>query len=101
MHTIPFGQYRGRLLSEIEDIPYLRWMLSTCDLARWPGLADAIRARLGQPARPAATDLAIVKDRVRDLHRQLARRYHPDAGGTDAEIAVVNECFDQLRVLGL
>jgi hypothetical protein len=36
---------------------------------------------------------------ARSFHRDLARRFHPDAGGTDEQMANLNQLLDQLLAL--
>ena len=43
MRSLPFGKHRG---TPLEKVPtqYLRWVLSTVDLDRYPGLRPALNA---------------------------------------------------------
>jgi hypothetical protein len=99
---MPFGQYRGKLLS---DVPrdYLLWALrEAAAVRRDPSLALAIRRRLGidtnagapppPPPRPAADFPGVVKTWYRDL----SLKYHPDRGGSNAAMIIVNEAYDHL-----
>jgi hypothetical protein len=37
-----------------------------------------------------------VKGSLRDVYHDMARRYHPDHGGSDAAMIAVNDMYDRL-----
>lgn len=39
-----FGKYKGKLIADVEDLPYMEWMLSNVKLA--VSMRDAIRERI-------------------------------------------------------
>jgi hypothetical protein len=91
--TLNFGKYRGYDTSEV-PASYLRWLeeTQTRDLDQ---LRDAMEARGMTTNRPQPrivyhnvpppTPPALVKEMVKTGFRTLAKRYHPDHQGGDAE----------------
>lgn len=47
--------------------------------------------------RPPATGKADLADRLRDVFRQLAIKHHPDHGGSNAAMIVVNDVRERVR----
>jgi hypothetical protein len=88
----------------LDQIPvsYLAWVLENCSNAS-PVLRLAIWKVLdscpddGPAARPEAP--ANWAEVVTQWYRQMALRYHPDRGGTDAEMKVVNDAYERLQKL--
>jgi hypothetical protein len=103
---MPWGKFKGEGL---EDVPlsYLCWVLEECDNAPCY-LRAAIKAeladRLGLAAPaprpgPRGLDAGRLADALARWHRAAARRWHPDAGGSDQAMTVVNTVHDELRQL--
>jgi hypothetical protein len=44
--AIQFGKYKGKLISEIEDMPYLKWVLKEVRLQK--GIAQKIQSRISE-----------------------------------------------------
>lgn len=100
MRSLPFGKHRG---TPLEKVPtqYLRWVLSSVDLDRYPGLRPAIEARLALGATAEHypdCPKAWIKQKINQCYREVALLYHPDrrGGSTEAMIAV-NTTFERLR----
>jgi hypothetical protein len=100
---MPWGKYRGRLLSEVPS-GYLAWCLEECENVK-PSLREAIRSELadrlglgygGEAVRPPAPDFG---PGVEQLYRQLVMRWHPDRGGSTEAMQAVNDFYDGLRAL--
>jgi hypothetical protein len=99
---MPFGKYRDRLLSEIPD-GYLAWLLRECDLSPW--LRDEVQSEIQQRhgrheqvnQEAEAQERAVVGGVLQGWYRQLCLRYHPDRGGSDQEMRVVNDAYERLR----
>jgi hypothetical protein len=102
MTAMPFGKYRGELL---EDIPsdYLEWLLRECRL-RWP-LRCAVERELDirrpdaagdPPATQAAPAWAGI---IREWHREMALKFHPDRGGHVEAMKAINHAVDRLKQL--
>lgn len=89
---MPFGKYRG---CPVEDLPegYLNWLIENVDL-REPlrtAVYDALERQWNtEPATmPAANN-------VKTVYRKLARKYHPDTGGSTQAMQAINEFYEEL-----
>jgi hypothetical protein len=83
-YTMPFGRHRGRALADLPD-GYFAW-LRTLDLREPLRSAVAEEVERRDRQRP---DPRVVEDLIAAGQRALARRHHPDAGGShDAMISV-------------
>jgi hypothetical protein len=103
---MPFGKHRDQL---IEDVPtsYLHWLLREVhDLEFYlkRAVEDELKRRGGSasqepPAREAPPPLAALQPIVQTWFRRLSLKYHPDRGGSDAAMKVVNNARDLLMEL--
>jgi hypothetical protein len=102
MLNMPFGKYKGEL---IEDIPtdYLRWLFRECNLR--PPLRYAVERELAirradaasnPPAAQAAPAWASI---IREWHREMALKFHPDRGGHVEAMKAINHAADRLKEL--
>ena len=104
--TLPFGKFRGAAL---EDVPlsYLAWCIENVTNAD-PELMQAIRyeiaTRLDVRPTPRCTrslPAPEIADAANELihagYRALARRAHPDTGGTHDGMIAVQSARDWLR----
>jgi hypothetical protein len=105
---MPFGKYRSR---EIIDVPseYLEWLSARPDL--WPHLRDAIAEELqardyaaraqSRPPTPVSACPAELAELVDELvatgFRTMAKKIHPDRGGTNAGMQKLNDAHAWLR----
>ncbi len=97
---------RGEELDTIPD-SYLWWVLENAETAS-PVLLAAIRKHLGleeeqpkqqqQQSKPVAGAVLKrdVEGAVKSVLRSLSMKYHPDRGGSSAQMQVVNEVSEQL-----
>jgi hypothetical protein len=104
---MPFGKFKGRLLSELPD-GYLLWLLDLPDLNPWLRRALEIEmARRDDGPRPPGRQegviaLADLRPLVKRWFGELSLRWHPDRGGTQETMQAVNQAHDRLReLLGL
>jgi hypothetical protein len=104
---MPFGKYKGRLLSELPD-GYLLWLLDLPDLNPWlrRALESELARRDDAPRSPGrqegAIALADLRSVVKTWFGELSRRWHPDRGGTHESGQAINQAHDRLReLLGL
>lgn len=104
--TMPWGRYRG---SPIETLPlgYLAWILDEATHVT-PELHDAVRAEIADrlDVRPTVRSVralpdpsvgAAAGDLVQAGFREMARRCHPDHGGTDRDMRDLLAARDWLR----
>jgi hypothetical protein len=87
---MPFGKYRGY---EVDGLPeqYLSWLVNNIQL-REPLRSEVISAmRLG-------TDV-VREDTTgtRAIYLEMAKKWHPDHGGTKEAMQAVNEFYERLR----
>lgn len=103
MKTMPFGKHKGQPLAEVPTT-YLRWLAGLDDL-REP-LRSAVHAELDRreddyeptftTTRPCPAP-GLAEELVGAGLRSLARRHHPDAGGSDDVMQRVNAAAEWLR----
>ena len=89
---MPFGKHKGEYL---DDIPgdYLEWVLENCELN--PYLRTAIENSLDPPVKLTGSEITQAK--LEQWYRTMALRFHPDKGGTDEQMKVVNACREELE----
>jgi len=91
MYVLPFGKYKGHPLTELDD-DYLSWLYGLDD-----GLRQPLRGRVQEEffrrtrrdaERPGGGNGRRPPERTRELveagFKTLARKHHPDVGGSDA-----------------
>jgi hypothetical protein len=109
MTRLPFGKFRGLSLSDPEvSAKYLAWVLEDAFNVT-DDLKDAIMAelcrrfdyapRLGKPGRNDKVLLGNVKDSVDRWFRRKAKQYHPDTGGSDQAMSLLNDIKDELTCI--
>jgi hypothetical protein len=90
---MPFGKFKGENVSDIED-GYLAWCLdNVVDLA--PTLRKAMEQQLGL-CQPPGPSFELI---VGGWYRQMAKRFHPDSGGTHAQMIAVNAGRDLMMTM--
>lgn len=89
---MPFGKFKGYEVEEIET-QYLEWLQGHIPLR------GQLRVAVSEEIE-ARHDLEIVcpsKDRVKEVYRVMAMKWHPDKGGTKEAMQAVNEFYERLR----
>ena len=100
---MPFGKYRGYPIRRLPN-DYLRWLILNVEL-REPlktAIYSECKRRVSPPPPPPAPSppiTGITADKLRELRRRLSLRFHPDHGGSTAEMRVVNVVFDELEAV--
>lgn len=104
---MPWGKFRDEAL---EDVPasYLCWCIESAENLR-PALRDAIETELGRrfckrshgsSARPGPTMMppatGVVAELIEAGFRALAKKHHPDVGGTHQGMLQVGQARDYL-----
>ena len=105
---MPFGKHKG---AQLKDIPrdYLLWVFDNCERIS-ERLRKAICIELGidpydeieeedvYPSSDRETNISgsVIIDQV---YREMAKRFHPDRGGSVPEMQAVNEVIDRFRQL--
>jgi hypothetical protein len=97
-----FGKFRGHRISDVPSW-YLSWCHEHLQQLDWR-MRDAIRLELqrrsyaAEEQQPDATQLAPrVREIVRNWYRDLARQFHPDAGGSHEKMQALNIAHDELK----
>jgi hypothetical protein len=100
MSTMPFGKHRGKSLQTLPD-DYLQWLVGNVEL-REP-LRSAVYDELDRRRPPQSKRLrtcphpGVAVELIGCGLRSLARRYHPDAGGSHDRMVEVTAAADWLR----
>jgi len=104
--TMPFGKYKGVLLTELSD-QYVAWLQSPGIELREPlkqfvaeEAARRDRVREAQQAAALVTEAVITAatEIIKQGARVLTRTRHPDAGGSTQAMAEVNNAAELLRI---
>ena len=106
---MPFGRFKGLDVLDLPD-DYLRWLLENIEL-REP-LLSAVQREQGHrrnwtPIKPSPTkqkvisvqpdQIGLVREIIESGYKVVARRKHPDVGGSDAEMIRLNLLAESLR----
>jgi hypothetical protein len=101
----PFGRYKGQC---VQDVPtsYLKWAWTTIENLKEP-LRSAVRhelrsrgARLDDsPPNGKPMPASALQPIIQTWYRRLCLQYHPDRGGSDTAMRVVNNARDLLMEL--
>jgi uncharacterized protein (DUF3820 family) len=85
---MPFGKYRGQ---DIQDVPgdYLVWLWENVEL-REP-LRSEVYLCLFE-----GLDAVVPSDKLKTTYRELAKKWHPDMGGTTEAMQAVNEFYERM-----
>jgi hypothetical protein len=93
-YRMPFGQHKGRTIEQLPD-DYLDWLHGLGDLR--PRLRAAVDAEIAR-RRPARGMVATLADEIVTTgYRHVARRCHPDTGGSHEAMIAATAAADWLR----
>lgn len=96
---MPFGKFKGWLVSALPG-DYLDWLVNI-KLSPW--LRRAVETELehrGDYDRPQpAVDLMDLPTLIRQWHREMAMKFHPDRDGSNEAMQAINHAHDRLREL--
>jgi len=110
MITMPFGKHRGVPIDELES-SYLGWLLANIENLK-PYLETAIRAELqsrfgssrasdprppSSPGNKPCPNPSLAATVITVGFKTLARRVHPDCGGSTADMQQLNAVADWLK----
>ena len=96
-----FGTYRGKDVSEVPS-SYLRWAVENCMNIKPPLRATILNYLTGavrqtpraQPGPVASITKAEASRKIAEWYRLLALKYHPDRGGRNESLAIINAAAD-------
>lgn len=111
---LKFGKFKGQ---DVYDIPlsYLKWLIENVPL--FPSLRYEVIQRLndesieyeplepkvdystGTTARRPHSTTPMQQEIIKAGFRECVKRYHPDMGGTNEEMRLLNEANDALKSL--
>jgi hypothetical protein len=101
-HTLPFGRYRGRPLTELPS-DYVEWALAL-DHLREP-LKSRLRAEVQRPGRAMKVGTAdrarVAKALIMAGIHALAQHHHPDVGGEHDMTVRITVAADWRQARGL
>jgi putative quorum-sensing-regulated virulence factor len=89
--TIGFGKYAKTPLADVPE-GYLLWLLD-----QQGKLCETIQEELARRERAAEASMSWIERIISVGYRELSKRHHPDAGGTNAEMQGVNSAYEVLR----
>ena len=106
---MPFGKHKGKYLSNIPE-SYLRWVWENVDITN-EELYEALDDMFGDgghetyrrpsPPKQEPNHKAPTKSQLDSIvniwSAKMANKYHPDRGGSHAQLIVVNEGVELLR----
>jgi len=98
---MPWGKYVGKDITEL-PFGYLAWVWeeSGLDAAGKSKVRREMLRRLGADAAPISpAKHSGVWDSVQAMLRRLMLRHHPDRGGSEAAMTVVNEMREEMSSL--
>lgn len=98
MMTMPFGKYRGWAIADLPG-DYLAWLdtIELRDPLRAAVASERDRRTGPRPRVPSCPSPTIAQELIGAGLRSLARRYHPDAGGTHEGMIAATAAADWLR----
>lgn len=106
---MPFGKYKGwRLQSIPED--YLQWLLDNVELfgTLENAVIQELRARAGHgkstgydqaTSKPKTPAKAMTRQDVDSWYRALAKKWHPDRGGSKESMQAIQDAMESLLKL--
>src|SRR5262245_31444509 len=102
--VMPWGKYRGRAVVSLPS-SYLAWVIESCDnvpLYLRHAIRDVLGKRFGvtvtQYVEPeSCSTCEELRALLGPLFRQLALACHPDRGGSNRAMAMVNEAREKVE----
>ena len=117
-----FGKYKDKEIAEI-PLEYLHWLANNVELKgalKWSickhlkmNVDDleqlqndyntafeenkVLKEEISKLQKPSSKPSKTTKNNFDSLYRKLAMKYHPDRGGDEIAMKVVNEIFDEIR----
>lgn len=93
MPSLQFGKFAGM---DIQDVPrdYLEWLIGT----RRKDI-DTYESEIARREMVETASLSLVEQIAQEGYRQLAKRAHPDTGGSQAQFLALQGAFEQLKAI--
>lgn len=96
-----FGKHKGKELSDVPE-DYLIWILQNLTHLN-PSVRQAIERHLlnfkpkpDPEPKPAPNLGEMFSSIAKDWYRQMAKRHHPDQGGDERSMIVVNDGYERI-----
>jgi len=87
----PFGKFKGAYIDDIET-SYLVYALENFDLK--DDLYEAIKTEIA--SRFSINPAPVKIDNLKSVYLTMAKKYHPDKGGSNAVMQAINEFYQKL-----
>jgi hypothetical protein len=89
--TLTFGKYEGW---SVRDVPedYLQWLLSSSE-----DTATMCREEIARREAEEEATMGMMERIIKAGYRDLAKKYHPDAGGDNEQMKELNASYDALN----
>lgn len=87
---MPFGKYKGDNLCELPE-DYIEWLMG------WDGLREPLRSALKRELLFREPPPASMLDVINAGYKALAMKYHPDVGGSNEQMKLLNSSVESLR----
>lgn len=96
---MPFGKYKGEYVDSI-PIEYLQWLLENVDLRnnlRMSVLNALNRYETTDSQEKVGDRSQIVQAIIKTGYRELAKKFHPDVGGSNEKMKSLNNAHEFLK----
>jgi uncharacterized protein (DUF3820 family) len=87
--TFPFGKYKGYILDEIPT-NYIVYAIEQMDLP--DELTDEFKLILID-----RLDIDLIYVDIKKYYREMCKKYHPDTGGSDYAMQIINEFYNLIK----
>src|SRR5262245_60469889 len=93
---MPFGKFRGVPIEDLDD-DYLRWLDQLDDLREPLRSAVTEECVRRNCTKKVHMNLSMVQESIEAGRRTLAKKFHPDSGGSTEKMQMLNSTCDFLK----